>query len=70
MWSTYLNQSLSMQILVFFDEAKVSLSQAIALIFLTYSGLGSQPYKCGPGTEWCLVAQQETKMAATLVLST
>lgn len=30
MWSTYLNQSLSMQILVFFNEAKVSLSQAIA----------------------------------------
>lgn len=59
-----------MQILVFFDEAKVSLNQAIALIFLIYSGLGSQPYKYGPGTEWCLVAQQETKMAATLVLST
>lgn len=70
MWSTYLNQSLSMQILVFFDEAKVSLNPAIALIFLIYSGLGSQPYKYGPGTEWCLVAQQETKMAATLVLST
>lgn len=61
---TYLNQSLSMRILVFLDGAKVSLSQAFALIFLTYSGLGSQPYK------WGLVAQQKTKMAARLVLST
>lgn len=75
MWSTYLNQNLSMQILVFLDKDKGHLwllgycSNILNLLW-SYKYKWSQPYKCGLGTEWYLVAQQETNMAVRLVVST